>query len=71
MSGKGGVGKSTVSSMLPLCSVSKEIRWGLMDVDLLGPSIPNMLKIKGGMNITGQHELSPFDILLILVISMA
>jgi Mrp family chromosome partitioning ATPase len=34
---------------------------GLMDVDLHGPSIPNMLKISSGMNIKGQHELSPFE----------
>ncbi len=61
MSGKGGVGKSTVSSMIALMLSIKGNKVGLMDVDLHGPSIPNMLKIKGGMNITGQHELSPFE----------
>ncbi len=61
MSGKGGVGKSTVSAMIALLLSSRGNRVGLMDVDLHGPSIPNMLKINGGMNITGQHELSPFE----------
>lgn len=61
MSGKGGVGKSTVSSMIALMLSIKGNKVGLMDVDLHGPSIPNMLKIKGGINITGQHELSPFE----------
>ena len=60
MSGKGGVGKSTVSSMLALILSSKGNKVGLMDVDLHGPSIPNMLKIKGGLNITGPNALTPF-----------
>ncbi len=61
MSGKGGVGKSTVAAMIALMLSIRGNKVGLMDVDLHGPSIPNMLKIKGGMNITGQHELSPFE----------
>lgn len=61
MSGKGGVGKSTVSAMLALILSSKGKKVGLMDVDLHGPSIPNMLKIKGGMNITGPNQLMPFE----------
>lgn len=61
MSGKGGVGKSTVASMIALLLSIRGNRVGLMDVDLHGPSIPNMIKIRGGMNITGKHELSPFE----------
>lgn len=61
MSGKGGVGKSTVSAMIALLLSSMGKKVGLMDVDLHGPSIPNMLKIKGGMNITGKNELNPFE----------
>jgi ATP-binding protein involved in chromosome partitioning len=60
MSGKGGVGKSTVSAMLALILSSRGNKVGLMDVDLHGPSIPNMLKIKGGLNITGPNALTPF-----------
>ncbi len=61
MSGKGGVGKSTVASMIALMLSIRGNKVGLMDVDLHGPSIPNMLKISSGMNIKGQHELSPFE----------
>ncbi len=61
MSGKGGVGKSTVAAMLALLLSSKGNKVGLMDVDLHGPSIPNMLKIKSGLNITGEHEVKPFE----------
>ena len=38
MSGKGGVGKSTVAAMLALLLSSKGNKVGLMDVDLHGPS---------------------------------
>ena len=61
MSGKGGVGKSTVSAMLALILSSRGNKVGLMDVDLHGPSIPNMIKIKGGLNITGPNQLTPFE----------
>lgn len=61
MSGKGGVGKSTVSAMLALLLSSKGHKVGLMDVDLHGPSIPNMLKLKSGLTVTGQNEVKPFE----------
>lgn len=61
MSGKGGVGKSTVSAILALLLSRRGKKVGLMDVDLHGPSIPNMLKIKSGINITGPNELTPFE----------
>ena len=61
MSGKGGVGKSTVSAMLALLLSSKGNKVGLMDVDLHGPSIPNMLKVKNGLNVTGENEVKPFE----------
>jgi len=43
LSGKGGVGKSTVASQLALCFVEKGFKVGLLDVDLCGPSIPRVL----------------------------
>lgn len=45
MSGKGGVGKSSVASFLSISLAKKGYRVGLMDVDLHGPSIPRMLGI--------------------------
>ena len=47
MSGKGGVGKSTIAAYLAVGLARREYRVGLMDVDLHGPSIPRLLGLKG------------------------
>jgi Mrp family chromosome partitioning ATPase/predicted Fe-Mo cluster-binding NifX family protein len=47
MSGKGGVGKSSVASYLAVALAKKGNRVGLMDVDLHGPSIPHILGLEG------------------------
>eukprot|EP01135_Chromosphaera_perkinsii_P005080 Nk52_evm5s314 gene=Nk52_evmTU5s314 len=46
LSGKGGVGKSTVATQLALGLRSKGCKVGLLDIDLCGPSVPRMLNLE-------------------------
>ncbi len=54
LSGKGGVGKSSVAANLSVALSRKGLKIGLLDTDLHGPSIPTLLGLRGG--ITGQEE---------------
>eukprot|EP01024_Parvocaulis_polyphysoides_P037143 TRINITY_DN33041_c1_g4_i1.p1 TRINITY_DN33041_c1_g4~~TRINITY_DN33041_c1_g4_i1.p1 ORF type:complete len:352 (-),score=77.11 TRINITY_DN33041_c1_g4_i1:306-1361(-) len=47
LSGKGGVGKSTISTQLAFSLAGKELEVGLLDVDICGPSVPRMLGLQG------------------------
>ena len=49
MSGKGGVGKSSVAAYLSVALAKRGYRVGLMDADLHGPSIPRILGLSGGV----------------------
>lgn len=52
MSGKGGVGKSSVTALLAGGFRKKGYKVGVLDADITGPSIPKMFGIKGTAKIT-------------------
>jgi ATP-binding protein involved in chromosome partitioning len=59
MSGKGGVGKSSVATYLALTLAKQGYQVGLLDVDLHGPSIPKMLGLRGVLNVGPENQIIP------------
>jgi len=59
MSGKGGVGKSSVSAGLAVSLARKGFRVGLLDVDLHGPSLAGIMGAKGLLDITADQKVLP------------
>ena len=47
LSGKGGVGKSTLAAQLAFSLSSRGLRVGLLDLDICGPSVPHLLGLRG------------------------
>lgn len=58
-SGKGGVGKSTVAAGLALTLRRMGAVVGLMDADVYGPSIPQLLGLEGRPAINEQKKIEP------------
>jgi ATP-binding protein involved in chromosome partitioning len=73
-SGKGGVGKSTVSTNLALGLMNLGAKVGLMDADVYGPSIPTMLGLQGQkpkvQDVYGQPKMLPLEAYGLQVISI-
>jgi len=70
MSGKGGVGKSTVAVNLAMGLHLAGKKVGLLDVDIHGPSIPTMLGLEKSQVLEGNGELLPVDLDGLKVISL-
>jgi len=51
MSGKGGVGKSSIAANLAIALSLSGYRVGLLDIDLHGPSIPKILGLRSGLSL--------------------
>jgi len=56
LSGKGGVGKSTITANLAIALARKGHKVGVLDIDIHGPSIPKILGIRGQELTTGRLE---------------
>ncbi len=69
-SGKGGVGKSTVSANLAIALARSGARVGLLDADVYGPSIPTILGITAEPQMTEQRVMIPVEQYGVKVISM-
>jgi Mrp family chromosome partitioning ATPase len=60
MSGKGGVGKTSVSVNIAMALAKKGFKVGIMDVDIHGPDVPRMLGIQEEMlGVNANKKLTP------------
>jgi len=69
-SAKGGVGKSSVAVNLALALVDTGHKVGLLDADVYGPSVPTMLGLDEGPEITAEKKIIPVQAHGLQIISM-
>ncbi|TIH19889.1 ATP-binding protein [Marinifilum sp. JC120] len=59
MSGKGGVGKSSVAVNIAAALADKGFKVGILDVDIHGPSVPHLLGITGQLDVERGNLVVP------------
>ena len=73
-SGKGGVGKSTVTSNLAVTLSKMGFKVGILDADIYGPSIPIMFDVQNekplAVNVEGKSKMKPVESYGVKVLSI-
>jgi len=69
-SGKGGVGKTTVSANLAVALAMEGASVGLLDADITGPNVPLMLGVEGAPVANPQGKITPLERYGVKVISI-
>ncbi|AGO11768.1 AaceriADL006Wp [[Ashbya] aceris (nom. inval.)] len=62
LSGKGGVGKSSVTTQLGMALACRGLKVGILDIDLTGPSLPRMVGMEGRSVLQGARGWIPVDV---------
>lgn len=62
MSGKGGVGKSTIAVNIAVALAAEGHRTGLLDIDIHGPSVPTMLKLQKERSLSADNKILPITV---------
>ena len=73
-SGKGGVGKSTVTSNIAVTLAKMGFKVGILDADIYGPSVPIMFDVENerplAVNVNGKSKMKPIESYCVKVLSI-
>jgi Mrp family chromosome partitioning ATPase len=61
MSGKGGVGKSSVTALMAIALRNQGFKVGILDADITGPSIPKIFGLSGKRSEYSQKGIKPIE----------